>query len=312
MELGIKNIKNSLISIFEGGMGNKFGCLFYAIQLSKETGKELVINTVKNNGGDISFYDLFSKKNNYKEYLNTFTELDEVMSADVPFLIHKGHFNFDRQIISHRSLPHKEIINHINSYDVCGYLDDASSHAPELWEHSQGNEESNESMVIQTAKELIIKEDILEKVTTFCSNNNINKDVAGVHIRATDWPWKDQTIKDSYETIQNLTNDNPDIKIFVCCDEKEVEDDLISQLPNNIITFEKNSYVKKFQEGDWRAKTKDVDGRVFDYNVLRDKESVIEAFIDMLILSRTDIKYGHWASSFNYFAKVYSNVDILK
>ena len=108
----------------------------------------------------------------------------------------------------------------------------------------------------------------------------------------------------------DLINKDNKVKIFVCCDEKHIEDDLVEKAPNNIIVNTKNSYVKKAVEGSWRETVDAGDGRKQDYNTLIDVESAREAFIDLLILSRTNIKYRHKHSSFSWFSEIYSNVEL--
>ena len=299
------NFKNKFIVIMEGKVGNSFGCLFYAHKLAKDTKKDFVINSVKNINREASFYDFFSTKNNFQHIEYSITELNNIIPKHIPFLLHKGHYVNsgaikDREVIYHRSMEYDELIKTINSFDSVCYLDDASAHAMR-----------NPNEIIESAKNLLIHEDILQKVNSFCKEKNITPSVNGIHIRATDWPWKQECINDAYKTIQNIINLDSNSKIFVCCDEEEIENDLIQKLPNNIITNKKNSYVKKAIEGSWRQNTYAGDGRTQDYNTLIDVESAIEAFIDMLILSRTTIKYRHQHSSFSWFSEIYSNVKKL-
>lgn len=301
----MKDFNNKIIAIMEGGMGNKFGCIFHAYQLAKDTGKELVISSVRNMHGNVGFHHLFSKENGISEYENTITELDSLVPKDVPFLLHKSHFvkcgaiKPDREVMYHRGMSHEQLVDHIKSLNSCCYLVDGY--------HAMQHPE----MMTNVVTDLKIHEDLLSKVLEICSEYQIDKTVKGIHIRATDWPYKQETIDNAYSTIQRLVEEDPLQKIFVCCDEQSIEKDLCEQLPNNIIVFNKNSYVKKAVEGTWREDVPDVDGRVCNYNTLRDEESVIEAFIDMLILSRTTIEYGHPISSFWYFAKIYSNLSLL-
>lgn len=298
------NFKNKFIVIMEGKVGNSFGCLFYAHKLAKDTKKDFVINSVKNINREASFYDLFSKENNFEHTEYSVTELNNFLPKDIPFLLHKGHYVNsgaikDREVIYHRGMDYNELIKTINLYDTVCFLDD-TSHAYK-----------NPDVIIQSAKDLKISQNVLNKVNQFCDINNINNDVKGIHIRATDWPWKQECINDAYSTIQYLLNNNPNERIFICCDEEEIENNLIHQSPNNIITHKKNSYVKKAEEGGWRKDVSAGDGRIQNYNTLIDKESAIEAFIDMLILSRTTIKYRHQHSSFSWFSEIYSNVKKL-
>ena len=86
---------------------------------------------------------------------------------------------------------------------------------------------------------------------------------------------------------------------------------MVSKLPDNIIVNKKNSYVQKAVEGTWRESVDAGDGRVMDYNTKIDVESAKEAIVDMLLLSRTDIKYRHQHSSFSWFSEIYSSVEEL-
>ena len=297
-------LKNNLNVILEGKVGNSFGCLFYAYYIAKKANKKLAINSVNNLNNLASFYDLFSKKNNFQHSEYSVTELNNKVSKEIPFFLHKGHYVEsgavkDREVIFHRGMSEDELLNNISKYDSICYLDDASAHAMR-----------NPDIMIESAKELIIEENILKAVKDFCSKNNIDENTKGVHIRATDWPWKQDCIDSAYRVIGDLIIKDSKVKIFVCCDEKHIEDDLVKKAPNNIIVNTKKSYVKKAVEGSWRETVDAGDGRKQDYNTLIDVESAREAFIDLLILSRTDIKYRHQHSSFSWFSEIYSNVEL--
>ena len=81
-----------------------------------------------------------------------------------------------------------------------------------------------------------------------------------------------------------------------------------NQLENTVV-FPKTQYVEKLKDGGWNDLTTDNEGRVFNFNVNRPKQSVIEAFIDLLLLSRTQILVNS-VSSFLNFAKLYSKIKL--
>lgn len=83
---------------------------------------------------------------------------------------------------------------------------------------------------------------------------------------------------------------------------------MFKSLPN-VKTFEKTHYVEKLVSGDWNEWITDNEGRKFKFNVNRKRESVIQAFIDLLILSKTNMR-GNELSTFFQFSKLYSNVKI--
>jgi hypothetical protein len=90
----------------------------------------------------------------------------------------------------------------------------------------------------------------------------------------------------------------------VCSDDKATEDKFAA-LPG-VITFPKTQYPEKREDGDWNKDTMDSDGRRFLCNVKRSRESIIEAFIDLLILSNTTISHGS-SSTFFQLAKRYEH-----
>jgi len=119
-----------------------------------------------------------------------------------------------------------------------------------------------------TLSKLKIKKNIINKVNTFINKHKIDKTWIGLHIRATDCP---AAIKDS-SGIYRYIKDNPDKKFFVCSDDRQVEEKLCS-LPN---AFHR---AKKFYTI-YNKATNSVKRVRFDY---------VEAFIDVLILSRTTL-----------------------
>jgi hypothetical protein len=67
----------------------------------------------------------------------------------------------------------------------------------------------------------------------------------------------------------------------------------------------KKEYPQKLIEGDWNDRIVDPEGRVFNFNVSRSRQASIEAFIDMLILSKTNIIETNKNSTFFQFANYY-------
>ena len=94
-------------------------------------------------------------------------------------------------------------------------------------------------------------------------------------------------------------------KYYICSDDKNTED-MFNKL-ENVFVHPKTSYVEKFKEGGWNDCIIDNAGRCNNFNVNRPRQSVIEAFIDLLILSRTNI-IVNGPSTFLHFAKYYSAI----
>ena len=267
----MKNFDNKLIVILEGKIGNCFGCLYFAHKLAEDTGKEFVINSVNNINREASFYDLFSSENKFEHIENSITELNKIVPKDIPFLLHKSHYVQSGAIVDREVIYHREM-----SKDELTELIKSKKSVCYL-DDASAHAMRNPDVMVETANKL----------------------------------WKQDCIDSAYKTIQDLVDKNPDERIFVCCDEEYIEDDLVSKLPNNIIVNKKNSYVQKAVEGSWREDVEAGDGRVMNYNTKIDVESAKEAIVDMLLLSRTDIRYRHQHSSFSWFSEIYSNVEEL-
>jgi hypothetical protein len=99
----------------------------------------------------------------------------------------------------------------------------------------------------------------------------------------------------------------PAQRYFVCSDD-QVTQERFAQLPN-VHARPKTNYVEKLIPGDWYEFITDTDGRQTKYNINRNKQSVIEAFVDMLILSRTWIR-PTVKSSFLNFARYFAHANI--
>jgi hypothetical protein len=106
-----------------------------------------------------------------------------------------------------------------------------------------------------------------------------------------------------FDEIRNSNN-----LFFICSDDSETEKNFSNLL--NVVIHNKKNYAEKLNPStSWNDKTVDYEGREFYFNIKRNSESVIEAFIDMLILSRTKI-YNNTMSTFLTFANHYSNLNL--
>lgn len=128
----------------------------------------------------------------------------------------------------------------------------------------------------------------------------------GLHVRRTDHAYQ----LDEDDFIRQM-NSNPEKLYFVCSDERAAEDKF-KQNCSNVKCYDKQSYVEMLNpEGGWNTLTSDEFGHQFAFNVKRPKQSVIEAMIDLLILSRSTVINTDHRSTFLQTAlllKRYQNV----
>lgn len=271
---------NSIITILDGGLGNKFNGLFQGIHISRILDKNLVINNLRNHSTDFDLRLLFEFNFEYIE--NTLTDLDKKLDPSIPLYAHRQDIKYNRLVFLNQSIQ-----NH-NSF---AYLTN-SIHVPT----------SNLKDCYNSVK---INNYVKNEVLRFVLSNNIDKNTLGLHIRASDFPSRDSNI----EFAKNFIDKNQDKKIFVCTDEKEVELSLKSN--KNLIFYPKLYYTEKFDKSSgWNGSIVDNDNRRWNYNAARNEPSMIEAFIEMLILSKTTIN-GNPKSSFLGWSKRFGESNLI-
>lgn len=274
------NYDNSIIVLLDGGLGNKFNGLFQGIYFANLYHKKLVINNIRNRSTDFDLRLLFDFDFEYIE--NTITELDKKLNPSIPLYAHRKDLNYNRQVFLNKP---------IGNHSSFALLNDRLFVSPEDVKHC-----------FTTLK---INSKIKDHVNKFISDNKIDNNTLGLHIRASDFPTRGLNIDNAYNFIKN----NPSHRIYVCTDEKEVEDSL--RRNKNLIFYNKSHYTEKQNPNSgWNGLVVDNDNRRWNYNASRNEASIIEAFIEMLILSKTNI-YDNSKSSFLSWAKRFKESDLI-
>jgi hypothetical protein len=268
----------------DGGLGNRLGSLIGGIELAEVLNYEYVILWPQNRWCNCNFEDLYDINNNF---IN----------------INQNHNDFMRDnkislIISHINNNYPSDIELLWQHDRMKYRY-FYKHDNIFYNHNSiPNHVSDDDSSRQLSK-IKISPQIIEKVFEFINQTQINSETIGLHIRRTDSP-----IIASDEQYVNFINGQKDKKIFICSDEKDIEMKLKSH-SKNVISRNKIEYVEKYVEGPWRnSNLPDV------FNVNRSKQSVIDAFIDMLLLSRTSIVRFNNNGSFYKLAQLYKKVEL--
>lgn len=274
-----------IIIFCDGGLGNRLGVLIGGILTAKKTGRHYEVCWPVNNwcGCDIS--DLFNVE--FKLYNNN---INEFFSQNInnTFVIHENQTNLRLKNVLYHNVTSLENIKNITD-DIIVYY------------HNQIPSYFSEEESVFELSNLKINSELTEFINSFSDENNL-KECFGIHLRMTDSPFKFD-INKIHDHIKNSNNN-----FFICSDEKLVEKYLTKL--KNVIVFNKTNYVEKLNsESDWRSRTSDTDGRIFDFNVNRNRISVIEAFKDMLLLSKTKI-IMETTSTFLKFAKLYNKINL--
>lgn len=274
-----------IILFCDGGLGNRLGVLVGGLLIANELNREPIVCWPENTWCGCSFKDLYVPNFDLIDLdINTlFTQ-----NQERKFLIHENQTN----LTLHTHYPNRDNIEFFKTLE-----DDTV-----IYYHNAIPEFYSEEQILSTLDSLKVKQEIRDRVNTFCTHKKINTATLGIHFRKTDF----QVFLDEDEVYRQIEA-NSQTSFFICSDSLETENKFRSLL--NVYVYPKKEYVKKFQEGSWNDLIVDNEGRQMTFNISRSKESVIEGFIDLLILSRTTILVESH-SSFLRFSKLYSKIDI--
>lgn len=271
----------------DGGLGNRLGSLIGGLVVAQRLDCQITVHWPQNNWCRAKFTDLFEPTIDYTglSVTRVFTKFRQNC-----FLIHENQSKLSLAM----TFPHTlESLNNLTvlESDIVYY-------------HNKWPPYFSEQELRTALQQLTIKREVLNTVQDFVNKHNISDRVFGLHLRKTD----NQTLDEDkfYDIVQRHSHE----QYFICSDDRATELRFCS-LPN-VCAYSKTSYVRKMIEGGWLAQTVDADGRMYNYNINRPRISVVQAFVDMLILSRTTIQPTVKKSSFSRTAQLYSTFDIFK
>ena len=135
-------------------------------------------------------------------------------------------------------------------------------------------------------RSLRLRAEIVTRAHTFLIERQLGAvpgDLLGVQIRKTDFGSNGADDDNLYDLVSGC----PHKRFFVCSDDKAVEARFAAL--TNVVIHAKTAHVEKLVEGHWTTPTADHSGRVYPCNVNRSAQSVIDAVVDLLILSHSQI-----------------------
>ena len=276
------------VTIFcDGGLGNRLGSLVGGLWVAKKLDiTEIKVCWPANNWCGCYFQDLFA--NSEFQILPVSINDIFVANTDRAFLIHENQTGADLGLQLPQSAESVEQLKNIPNSVV--------------YYHNKIAPYMDADTIKQIANTLVPADQIKKQVQEFCQTNNIDKSVTGLHLRKTE-----NYRLDEHKLFRRVSA-NSCQRYFVCSDDQETEQRFGTL--SNVVYWPKTSYVEKLVDGDWLAETVDADGRRYNYNINRPRQSVIEAFVDMLILSRTTIQFTV-KSSFSRFAEVFAGTEVV-
>ena len=254
----------------DGGFGNRFNTLVSGLLLAKAAGLKPVVVWPRNNWCGASFAELLA---------NDFKVIERELIHYAP---DKELFHFfmteDHLCLG---VPNRSPLQAQTLAEVVDYLNadsrDVYYHSPLIPQFLNPDE------VLQQVRELKINAEIEALADRFISEQGLDE-FFGVQIRKTDFGSNGADDSNLFELTRNAAHK----KFFVCSDDKDVEQ-RFGALPN-VAIYAKRAHVEKLvEEGGWNSVTSDHSGRAYACNVNRSAISVIDAVVDLLILSRSDV-----------------------
>jgi len=271
-------MSNTNVAFCDGGLGNRLATLVTACALTLRSKVKWRVVWPENNWCGASFGSLFSTSmQTSASHLTDFgRHLDRYT-----FVMHENQLKWENA----------EIVNIAKFRSFDDFLGGVESSKRPIFLYTNFLPEFVGSANFADLTALLKSRADLQKITkTFVEAFGIDKTVIGIHIRKTDFS---QEIND--EGLFRDISGRPRQKYFLCTDDAVVSH-RFSQL-DNCIVFPKSHYPVRLRGNeDWVAASTDDQGRTFPYNISRSSSSVVEALIEMLILSKTTILHTSGSS----------------
>lgn len=148
--------------------------------------------------------------------------------------------------------------------------------------------------VVENFNRLKPKKWVNDKISNTLKELDINKNVIGIHGRATDFT--NERIEKYYGIIDKELKNNKEQKFFFCSDDPSWEERLSKKYPNNVIT-------RKIKNSVYKANP----NKPYNNNVMTPVEAIIDGYIDIVLLSKTNFKYYNNLSTFGTMINALQN-----
>jgi hypothetical protein len=266
----------------DGGFGNRFNSLIVGLLLSKIGNYIPTIIWPKTSVCEANFYSIFDCDYDVIENtLDYFFPIVEISS----FAMHGNFLNFNTEVLD---------INNQNSIDDILTYFEKSNKDIFVYNNDKIPKYISNNLIkyYYNYLDIKIKSDILNTADDFIQNN-LNEKFYGLHLRDTDFHQNQDLNR--YDNFYHMVLENKDKKYFVCSDNLELE--IKFNNLKNVVIRNKVDYVKKVNKtNNWSN------------NIRRSENSVVEAIIDLIILSKSDM-IDTSESSFLKTAKLFKHIN---
>ena len=269
-------MEKSIINYASGGLGNVLLPLCSCKVLSKKTNRKLIICWEPTFACMATFKDLID------EDFEVITKNDLLSFSDAKIYGNLHDIQYDSFLFENNSLnllTSKFLTMPIDSMN----LTDTQKNI--IVYHNNIIPLLDSKDVIGEFRNLNWNKELVYQINELLKELNIDKSVYGVHVRATDF---NDGINIYSDAISTVIYKDPNARIFLCSDSEEWEKQLCGMFPRNVFVRPKKASVVKRNEniGSWSN------------NIFRSTDSVIEAVIDIHLLSKTNFVIYNGGSSF--------------
>jgi hypothetical protein len=280
---------SKLYILCDHGLGNRLGGLISGLKAAQILNAKPIIAWPIDNWCQAEFNELFETGMDLADPAFSLSLVDQIQKQSMPYF-------FVAPIQDDMYMPtyYEHSVDALNAVSGHNKIVYSAAKIPKSYVHKHH--------VTEIISNLKINSNILKEVFSFCNKNKIDRSTVGLHIRKTDTG----SLADEDE-IYRYVMSNRSQRFFLCSDNPETEKRFLQI--GNVIVYNKSSQVQKLQDGEWRDSVTDETGRKYLFNVNRPKQQIIEAFVDMLILSRTTINRQS-KSTFCNMAERFSMIEI--
>ena len=267
----------TLYILCDGGFGNRFNSLLAGLYLAETLNQTAHILWNPNRWCDADFHELFDTD-------ITVSHFDPTVffhNKNICIMSHENQWGISGTFYNPQQSSWDDLVKNFTAHS--GDFFYFNSLLPDWLDR--------EMALRLLAEHAPFKSNIVEAAKTITWNKTQGAKYLGLHIRQTD-------IGNNLDLTPYIKfiQDNSHIPCFVCSDDKATELNLL-QYPN-VFTYQKTSYVEKFIDGDWNSPCQDDYGNWWPFNVKRSRESVIQAVVDLLILSNSEVIPTNLQSTF--------------
>ena len=235
----------------DGGFGNRYGTLLGGLAVANYHKMRPVVVWRNTSACRLSFHEIF---------------MSDIDVVDMPLEEFSDNILF----------MHENFIQGVKNYNINSFesIDDlpVADCGSYVYNNNWIPQWMNEDLVVEMGRQLKFVDKIKNFCDEYCRKHSINSFTIGIHLRATDF----NTYTPKFDKEWKWIEGQPDEKFFVLSDDPNVEKKF-SKLKNVIVRMKEHYVEKENKDAGWCG------------NIERSSESVMDALLDLTILSKTNI-----------------------